>query len=367
MRSLWPVMGVCVLVAACGRPNPGFGLIDSGDAGGSDGQSGSGSTVSSSVSSAPTSTEASTVTTGVVTGSEGTTDPVDPTSSTASGSTDGTGATTMAAGRWEFPTDCKDGEEEYLKSEFTKAAADTFLLNEVPVSECSFLMGGSLDPNCQDLEFGKSGVFQVFLKGDLNNNKLEDYVGIYAVRFATPTPLHEGIPIPEEKFLKVEARIHLFRPDDKNPWAPLKFYVRRFTDGDDWMTGEGQDFTPCHKPATSYRCRVCPLDMQPVDSACVGEWGGKEAKHKGLPYDPLVLPIQTLNVPDEPNLESGYPLLLNVFTTEDLAWLTTEGLMLMPGIDTPYKSIEVITRDSEMLEWHPGLRVHYCKPKFVAD
>lgn len=347
MRSLWPAIGVCAFVAGCGRPNPGFKLIDSSDAGASDGLSASvGSTDSGPVTGAPTT---STDATGVQTASAGTTEG-DPTAVS--------GSSTMGSGQWKFPTDCG---ADYLESDFTDAAADTFFLNEVAVNHCSFIPVEQMDvPDCQNMQFSLSGFFQLYLKAD-PNNPLGDYVGIYGVRFAEPMPMHEGIVIPKEAFLAVEARIHLFRPFPGIPWSGLQLDVRRFVGGDTWVAADGYDFTPCHAPAASFRCRSCPADGLAVEDKCSAEWGTP-----GLPYSPLELPLQKLNVAAEPNADVGADLSL-LFATEDLPWLTSDGLMLRPSVDTEYGTIEVKTLEAGMPEWYPGLRVRYCAPVFVPD
>ena len=365
MRSLWPVIWGSVLAAACGRPNPGFKLADSSDPVDSDGQSASGGlTDTASMSSAPTSTDP----TAVTTGSEGTTGTTSAASATATSDPTGdTGATTMVDGKWVFPAECA----EHLQSEFTAAAADTFFVNENPLGECSWLMNQMGDyPNCQDLQFSKASVFELFLSSDEDFGPQYDYVGIYAVRFAMPKPLHAGeIEIPEAAFLAVEARIQLFRPFDPNPkpWTGVKLDVRRFTQGDSWIADEGLEFTPCNDPRASYRCQVCAPPGAEVNQPCTKEWGEGDKPHDGVPYDPADEPIQELNQQVEPDAGDGYSLLLKEFKKDDLVWLTTQGLMLMPGLDTPRGTIEVKTLDLEMPEWVPALRVHYCEPYFMPS
>jgi len=349
MRRVWPAIGVGALTLACGRPNPGFKLIDTSDVGGSEGQSGSleptdSGPATATATTTPTSTDGS----GSMTASDG----------TVSAGTSEPSSTSMAAGHWEFPVDCGD---DYLESEYTDAAADTFFLNEIAVNHCSFLPFEEEVPDCQNMQFSLSSVFQLFLKAD-QNSPLGDYVGIYGVRYAQPTPMHDGdIPIPEAAFLAVEARIHMFRPFPPAEWVGLKLNVRRFAPGDTWTATEGYDFTPCTAPEASFRCRTCPADGEPYEAACTQDWG-----MPGLPYHPDIKPIHVVNFINPPDADFGADLQL-LFTKDDLGWLTTEGLLVMPAIDTVYDTIEVKTLESGMPEWYPGLRVRYCEPYFVPD
>jgi len=274
-----------------------------------------------------------------------------------SGDSTGVSGTTMAAGHWEFPIDCG---ADFLESQYTDAAADTFFLNEIPAGPCDLKPEG--DVHCQDMEFSLSGSFRMVRKGDPNLDPLMDHISVYAVRFAMPTPKHAGnIPIPTAAFLAVQARIHAFRPFPADPWVGAQLNVRHFAVDDTWTQAQGYDFTPCFAPAASYRCREC-TEAALQDGPCKLQWGTP-----GVPYDPKNPPIQLLNLKDEPDANTGIVLPLQLFTKEDLLWLTTEGLMVMPAIDTSLGTLEVKTLESGMPEWFPGLRVRYCEPVFVAD
>jgi hypothetical protein len=346
MRRLWPAIGVCALTLACGRPNPGFKLIDSGDVSDSEGQSASvGSTDSGPLTGSPTTSTSDA--TGGMTGSEGSM------SSAVSGSTGDTGATTMAPGHWEFPSDCPDPN---LQTEVTlPAVADTFFLNEIEVSQCSWLAEMGIEgPDCLNLQFSQASEFQLYLTSGGNLDPLDDSVSIYAARFQPPT--FQGLQIPEQAFLAVKVKVHLFQPL-VNPWIGM-LAVRRFTDGDLWSADEGLEFTPCFKPAASYRCRVCTA-AEMVQEACAADWGNL---HPGVPYDPKEPVAKTLNVADPPGVD-GVDVPIE-FGPADVAWLTDEGMMLMPAAEVARNVIGVKTSESPNA---PQLYVRYCTPEWVLD
>lgn len=357
MRRLWPAIGVCALAAACGRPNPGFKLLDSSDAGDSEGHSASlGTTEPGSASGSGTATGTPTGTdpTGMVTASA--TASSDGTNTTLGETTDTTGDTTMAAGHWEFPTDCGEPQEQ---SEWFPAVLDTFFMYAVPAGGCGYAMGGA-GPECQDLQFSLSSSLELFRvpTGDPTDN-----MSVFAVRFKMPEPMYQGmVLVPPEAFLSAEARIRLFRPLPKVPWNGAKLELRRLAEGDSFVAEEGLEFTPCLAPAASYRCRVCNLNM--VDGPCAVNW-----TLKGAPFDKqaAALATKTLGPQDEPDANVGADLMLGPFAAGDLSWLTGDGLLLLPATAMPQGTLEVKTLESGDASGHPALRVRYCTPQYVLD
>lgn len=355
MRRLWPAIGVCALAAACGRPNPGFKLLDSSDAGDSEGHSASlGTTEPGSASGSGTATGTPTGTdpTGMVTASA--TASSDGTNTTLGETTDTTGDTTMAAGHWEFPTDCGEPQEQ---SEWFPAVLDTFFMYAVPAGGCFYGMGGP-GPVCEDLQFSLSQSQDLFR---VETGMPPNDMNIFAVRFKMPEPIYEGmVQVPPEAFLAVEARIHLFRPLPKVPWNGVKLELRRLAKGDSFVAEAGLEFTPCLAPAASHRCRVCNLNV--VDGPCAVDWA-----QKGAPYDKQAAPLatKTLGLQDEPDANTGADLVLGPFTAEDLSWLTSDGLLLHPATLIPAGTLAVKTLEAG--DGHPALRVRYCTPQYVLD
>lgn len=352
-------MAICGLAAACGRPNPGFKLIDSSDVSDSDSQSASvGLTDTGVVTDTPTSTEV----TGMTTVSGDSMSSMSSTAATGDTTTGGTeSSTTMMGGHWEFPSVCPDPLDQ--SEEFVTAAADTFFVNEaVGVGTCTLMPEPGID--CRDMAFGGSGKFELFRTIDGNENPLDDFVSIYAVLF--PRPKYEGQTLPPESFLEVEAWVRLFRPDNPGPWK-VTLEARSFTPGDEWMTGEGAEFTPCHSLAASYRCRTCPAEALPVTDTCMSAWGGEDELHPDVPYnpDPNVLPVMKVPIPVAPGVDGEYVKI--VLGKDRLQGVTEEGLMLMSAIPTAQQVVAVKTLDAKVMAWNPGLWVRYCTPKFVLD
>lgn len=351
MRRLWPAIGVFALVAGCGRPNPGFKLVESGGGGDSDSAS-SGATDSGVVTGTP---PTSTTTTGVTGTASGTVSGGDESmSATVSASTGDTG-TTMESGQWVYPipADCMDPNLQTMET--LEVVADTFFLNEIEVSQCSWLTEmGLMGPDCLNLQFSEASEFQVYLKDSGNNNPKEDLVSIYAVRF-TP-PMYMGLAIPAQSFLEVKVKVHVFKHPETKIWNGM-LAVRRFTDGDIWSAEDGLEFTPCYEPAASYRCRSCPTNA-PVDDTCADEWGNL---HAGVPYDPKEAVVKTLNVP-LPGVD-GLDVPIE-FTPADVTWLTDEGMMLMPAVDLERKTVGIKTSESGN---PPVMFVRYCTPQWVLN
>jgi hypothetical protein len=209
-------------------------------------------------------------------------------------------------------------------------------------------------PDCLNLQFSQASEFQLYLTSGGNLDPLDDSVSIYAARFQPPT--FQGLQIPEQAFLAVKVKVHLFQPL-VNPWIGM-LAVRRFTDGDLWSADEGLEFTPCFKPAASYRCRVCTA-AEMVQEACAADWGNL---HPGVPYDPKEPVAKTLNVADPPGVD-GVDVPIE-FGPADVAWLTDEGMMLMPAAEVARNVIGVKTSESPNA---PQLYVRYCTPEWVLD
>lgn len=349
MRRVWPAIGVCALALACGRPNPGFKLIETGDVGGSEGQSGSlGSTDSGVVTSSPPPT--STVGTG--------TDGSD--SASASGTASETGASTSMAGMHQIiPPSC---DETLQIDTFVPAAEDTFFINEGGgVGICSFTQSA---PDCRDLAAGESGSLTLYLQDDPNLIVIDEPHGIYAVRFTEPT--YEGLVITPDVVLGLEASIRLFGPNEDEPLvAMLKAY--RFAAQDTWSAGKGLEYTTCHSPAASHRCRVCPPDGLPPDSACEVDWSqgmlDVAMMFISYPYDQLLLPATKVEeVPGADGIDFRIPL-----TADDLPDMLATGLMLMPATDLMPGILEIKSLDWGDPDHFPGLWVHHCKPIWVPD
>ncbi len=352
MRRLWPAIGVFALVAGCGRPNPGFKLIESG--GGDSDSASFGSTDSGVATGTP---PTSTTTTGVTgtAGSEGSV------SATVSGTTGDTGGTTTPMGmHWEFPTGCMDGP---TTSGYAAAVADTFFLYEYPVTECSWLLGEPLDPDCFNLQFSKALAFQLYLNSGGTEEKSDDYVALYAVRFEMPKFMDE-IDIPDYAYVSIDAKIRVAPlMADPNEWQNVTLAVRRFSDGDVWTEDKGLEFTPCHASAASFRCLTCTSEVS-VEADCEAEWGSTAKNpHPGIPYDLDLTPIPPIPpIPVELPSENEY--LAIPFTADDLPWLTKEGMILMPADELPQNIAEVKTRESPA---PPGLDVVFCTPTLVPD
>lgn len=347
MRRLWPAIGVWALALACGRPNPGFKLIETGDGSASESQSGSlGSTDSGPVtSSPPTST---TVTAG--TGTDGSD------SASVSGTASETGSTSMAGMHQIIPASCtKDMEIDT----FVPAAEDTFFINELSIGQCSFAGGA---PDCRDRAAGESTALTLYLQAD--PKIIEERHGIYAVRFAEPT--YEGLVITQEVVLNLQAAIRLFGANEEEPLiTALKAY--RFAAGDTWSAGAGLEYTPCTGMKSSHRCRMCPPEDSPPESACAAEWSQNQLDFMnakiGYPYDQLLLPATPIEkVPGPDGIDFRIPLV-----AEDLPEMLSTGLMLMLAKDLPPGVLEIKT-----LEWgdpkhFPGLWVRHCLPIWVFD
>ena len=346
MRRLWPAIGVGALTLACGRPNPGFKLIETGDGGASEGQSSSlGSTDSGPVTSSPPT--GTTVTVG--TGTDG--------SDSVSGTVSETGVSTSMAGMHQIiPASCT---KDMQIDTFVPAAEDTFFINELGIGQCSFTGGA---PDCRDLAAGESAALTLYLQAD--PLIIDERHGIYAVRFAEPT--YEGLVITQEVVLGLEAAIRLFGANEAEPLiTALKAY--RFADGDTWTAGEGLEYTTCTGLKSSHRCRVCPLEDSPPESACEVDWSQSQLDFTnteiGYPYDQLLLPATQINqVPGPDGVDFRIPLL-----AEDLPEMLSTGLMLMPATDLMPGILEI-----KALEWgdpkhFPGLWVRHCLPIWVLD
>lgn len=351
MRRLWPAIGVFALVAGCGRPNPGFKLIESGGGGDSESAS-SGSTDSGVVTGTP---PTSTTTTGVT----GTASSEGSVSATMSGTTGDTGGTTSMPGMHkEIPPSC----DEALKTEtFAKAAADTFFINEPGIGQCSFI---GAEPDCRDMEFGKSGGFKLYLQADLN--PIEERIGIYAVRFAQP--MYEGIEITKDLVLGLEASIRLFGQSERDPLM-VTLMAHRFASGDTWTAGEGLDFTTCYAPSASHRCRVCPAPGAEPYSKCSVDWAqgvvDMSMQFIGYPYDldgELLAPTKVAEAPGPDGVDFRIPL-----AAEDLPDMLAEGLMVMPAINIEPGAVEIKTLDFGNVDVEPGLWVRHCLPIWVLD
>lgn len=344
MRRLWPAIGVWALALACGRPNPGFKLIETGDGGASEGQSSSlGSTDSGPVTSSPPTG------TTVGTGTDG--------SDSVSGTASETGVSTSMAGMHQvIPASCT---KDMQIDTFVPAAEDTFFINELGIGQCSFTGGA---PDCRDLAAGESAALTLYLQAD--PLIIDERHGIYAVRFAEPT--YEGLVITQEVVLGLEAAIRLFGPNENEPLiATLKAY--RFAAEDTWVAGAGLEYNICNSPESSHRCRVCPLEDSPPEGACEVDWSQSQLDFTnteiGYPYDQVLLPGTQINkVPGPDGVDFRIPLL-----AEDLPEMLSTGLMLMPATDLMPGILEI-----KALEWgdpkhFPGLWVRHCLPIWVLD
>jgi len=264
---------------------------------------------------------------------------------------------------WNFPPACDMHEESPL----TPAAEDTFFVNEVPLGgPCSF----SADPNatpCQNAVFTATKALMLVYQ-PTNEDPLDDYASIYALRFAMPAPVYEDemvqVPVPVDAFLKVKVHIRLFRPPMPAPWMDAQFEIRRFTPGERWQNDADSDFAPCYSPASSYRCFKCPDKGMDLAELCKTKWN----KDTGVPpYDPGdKLLLDTVKVAVAPGVD-GYELpITKTFTKEDLNWLMLDGLAVVPL--TPLKNIiEARALETENEVWYPGLTVTYCKPTMEPD
>ncbi|MBA3548393.1 MAG: hypothetical protein H0T76_18070 [Nannocystis sp.] len=362
------MMAIGGLATACGRPNPGFKLIDSSDAGDSDGQSASvGSTNSGPGTSTPTSTDTSGVT--MTTASVGTMSSTVSTVSTGDPTGDTEGATTLPAGKWTFPTNCL----EPFNTFFTPAAEDTFFANEsveVAATGCTWKPKVPLnDPiQCRDMQFSAAKEFQLYLL-PVDDNPRNDDVGIYAVRFEMPVaPKYlDKVDIPPEAFTVVQARIRVAQAVEVLPWN-VTLGVRRFVAGNTWTAGQAEKFSPCFAPSASFRCRVCPVNGS-EKGACESEWRDvdldvPDPAQDGIPYavgavDPELPPKMV--VPQPPPVDGAdlsFP-----FKPEQLGWLTSDGMMLMPVGKTEKGVVEVRTLETVHEDQRPGLVVSYCEPQ----
>ena len=355
-------MGVLVTLTGaapgCGYDNPGFKLKESDPVTSTDEPTTNVSGVTA-VTSEPstttaiptTSTTESMTTQGPgVSGSETSTTDVDPTTST-------TETTTGGGGSWFFPVDCG---EAAIPTPWADPAADTYFVNEAPQGvTCSFLPEGTMT-QCRDLQFGETEEFPLFLT-DGGVNFTDDYMSVFAVRFAPPAFIHEDMngmtQIDPKYFVDVEVKFNVFHEDQNLLWSETTLEAHKGELDDLWVEHKGFDFTPCKSPAASFRCQRCPLGGGEGD--CAEDWS--------KPHQPMsgTMKVHSFSVIKEPDAAMGTELVIKDLSKNDLGWLTTKGLMLFPVVDTPLGMLEVKSKELLDPKYRPGLRARYCTPIYT--
>jgi len=347
-------MGVLVTLTGaapgCGYDNPGFKLKESDPATTSVGETTniSGVTVTTTETTAtPTTSTTSTTDPSTsngpnVSGSEGTETTADPTTSTSDGTTTG-----MPNVEWP-PCDLPDTKPSKAKL----AAADTFLLKEIESGQPDCGIEPAMG-QCRDLNLGATDYFQLYFEqGGFADDSFDDTASVFAVRFDAPDPpMHEDLMVPPDSVIGVRVTIHVVRPFPKLEWTKPTFNVFGLHAEAIWPEGAGYGPTPCESPGASFRCSQCK-----GGPACLKPWIGT------YPYPTdLNEAVKSFILVEEPPDGVGTDVELD-FPIEALAWLTKNGLVVVPESGTEKGTIEVKARDYNEGELGPFIQYLYCRP-----